>query len=143
GILVAVNSALAQGHGHHHSHRHQGGLSGGPPPGYFSPFYLAGIGPYGPFVLVPPPPPMLGPLVPLRSPPQYDSGNTRAGPIPPRSPQGIKVSPGLSKTKRGDPEKSSELATLGDRLFRAGNLKRASERYDQAIRADARSASPR
>jgi len=37
--------------------------------------------------------------------------------------------------KRGDPARSAQLMTLGDRLFRAGNFKRAEERYQQALRA--------
>jgi len=37
--------------------------------------------------------------------------------------------------KRGDPARSNQLMTVGDRLFRAGNLKRAEERYQQALRA--------
>jgi tetratricopeptide (TPR) repeat protein len=37
--------------------------------------------------------------------------------------------------KRGDPARSNQLMTVGDRLFRAGNLKRAEERYHQALRA--------
>ncbi|MDX2037925.1 MAG: tetratricopeptide repeat protein [Isosphaeraceae bacterium] len=43
---------------------------------------------------------------------------------------------------RPSPAKRSELVTLGDRLFRAKNLKRAEERYVQAVRADPNSAAP-
>jgi hypothetical protein len=44
--------------------------------------------------------------------------------------------------KRSDPARSGQLMTVGDRLFRAGNLKRAEERYQQALRADPDSAAP-
>ncbi len=37
--------------------------------------------------------------------------------------------------KRNDPARSDQLMRVGDRLFRAGNLKRAEERYQQAFRA--------
>lgn len=143
GVFLSLNTASAQPAGPGplgHRHRHHHGGWGGPPAGYLAPFYLAGIGPNGPYFFGPPPPPPLGPI---RTAPQYDSGSTRAGPIPPKAPQGIRVNPGATKPKRGDPERAAELTTLGDRLFRAGNLKRASERYDQAIRAHTRSASPR
>jgi cytochrome c-type biogenesis protein CcmH/NrfG len=36
--------------------------------------------------------------------------------------------------KRSDPTRAAQLMTLGDRLFRAGNLKKAEERYQQALR---------
>ncbi len=45
--------------------------------------------------------------------------------------------------RRGDAARSAELAILGDRLFRAGNLPRAVERYEQAIKADPDKANPR
>jgi len=38
------------------------------------------------------------------------------------------------KLKRGDPVRAGQLITIGDRLFRAGNLKKAEERYQQAVR---------
>lgn len=41
----------------------------------------------------------------------------------------------LPAEKRSDPNRSSQLMTIGDRLLRAGNLKRAEERYQQALRA--------
>jgi tetratricopeptide (TPR) repeat protein len=45
--------------------------------------------------------------------------------------------------KRRDPARAAELTTIGDRLFRAGNLPRATERYEQAIKADPQAATPR
>jgi tetratricopeptide (TPR) repeat protein len=44
---------------------------------------------------------------------------------------------------RRDPERAARLTVIGDRLFRAGNLKHAFERYQQAVQADPDSASPR
>lgn len=47
------------------------------------------------------------------------------------------------RSKARDANRSKELIELGDRLFRAGNLIRASERYEQAIRANGDLAEPR
>jgi tetratricopeptide (TPR) repeat protein len=41
-----------------------------------------------------------------------------------------------ARTPQTDPTYAAELITLGDRLFRAGNLSRAVDRYEQAIRAE-------
>jgi tetratricopeptide (TPR) repeat protein len=51
--------------------------------------------------------------------------------------------PGQRKDKPADLARSAHLATLGDRLFRAGNLKKAEERYLQAMRLAPDLASPR
>ena len=51
--------------------------------------------------------------------------------------------PAAPRPARRDGNRSKEFATLGDRLFRAGNLARSVERYEQAIRADPDSAAPR
>jgi tetratricopeptide (TPR) repeat protein len=48
-----------------------------------------------------------------------------------------------AKAKPADPARSAQLTTLGDRLFRAGNLKKAEERYLQAMRAAPDLAAPR
>jgi tetratricopeptide (TPR) repeat protein len=42
-----------------------------------------------------------------------------------------------------DPVRSKQLDTIGDRLFRSGNLKRAAERFDQAMHANPNAAAPR
>jgi len=47
-----------------------------------------------------------------------------------------------SRPRAPDANRAKELMTLGDRLFRAGNLIRAVERYEQAIRADPNEADP-
>ena len=41
----------------------------------------------------------------------------------------------VAPPKKVEPAKSKQLVTIGDRLFRAGNTRRAEERYEQAVRA--------
>jgi cytochrome c-type biogenesis protein CcmH/NrfG len=43
---------------------------------------------------------------------------------------------------KNDPARAAQLVTLGDRLFRGGNLKKAEDRFQQAARADSSQASP-
>lgn len=62
-------------------------------------------------------------------------------PMPARAPRPSAVL--RSSLRPVDPAKSAQLATIGDRLFRARNIKRAAERYEQAIRLDPDSAPPR
>jgi thioredoxin-like negative regulator of GroEL len=45
--------------------------------------------------------------------------------------------------RTGKPAKAAELVTIGDRLFRAGNLHRAQFRYEQAVEAHPNSAAAR
>jgi tetratricopeptide (TPR) repeat protein len=47
-----------------------------------------------------------------------------------------------ARPAKPDPARADQLTTLGDRLFRGGNLKRAEERYQQAARADPNRAAP-
>jgi cytochrome c-type biogenesis protein CcmH/NrfG len=47
-----------------------------------------------------------------------------------------------TRPRARDANRWKELMTLGDRLFRAGNLIRAAERYEQAIRANPDEADP-
>jgi cytochrome c-type biogenesis protein CcmH/NrfG len=67
------------------------------------------------------------------------------GPLLPAPPPGVI---GMNGNKRRpanatDPVRSDRLTTLGDRLFRAGNFKKAEERYLQAIRTAPDLAKPR
>ncbi len=48
----------------------------------------------------------------------------------------------LPQKIRPEPAKSDGLVTIGDRLFRAGNYRRAEDRYEQARRANPNSATP-
>jgi tetratricopeptide (TPR) repeat protein len=48
-----------------------------------------------------------------------------------------------ARAKAPDPARAAQLIIVGDRLFRAGNLKKAEERYLQAMRAAPDLASPR
>jgi Tetratricopeptide repeat len=64
-------------------------------------------------------------------------------PAPPRNLMGADRNVRPANLKRPDPGRSDRLTTLGDRLFRAGNFKRAEERYLQAIRTAPDLAKPR
>ena len=65
--------------------------------------------------------------------------------LPPPPPELTKLDRNIrpANIKRTDPGRSDRLTTLGDRLFRAGNFKRAEERYLQAIRVATDLAKPR
>lgn len=119
----------------HHGHGGRGRISGTAWPIFFG-FGTTGMyAPFPPILFLGPSmffpggngmmgQPMMGggPFVPPPPPPGL-AGRNPAANIPP---------PAL---KRGDPARSNQLMTVGDRLFRAGNLKRAEERYQQALRA--------
>jgi hypothetical protein len=67
-------------------------------------------------------------------------------PLMPPPPPGFLAPNGAmagNKAKPSDPGRSAQLTTLGDRLFRAGNLKKSDERYLQAMRAAPDLAAPR
>jgi thioredoxin-like negative regulator of GroEL len=159
------------GQSHHGSHGyHQGGGQGpvsvvAPPGvaiaavggGYTSwPFY-GGIGLGGvPFSYVPPLilfaptglSPVMGPLVaPIPGP---SSSGPLAGPWPPPAgalpPAGKGAGAGPAeppKARWADATRAMQLVTYGDRHFRAGDLRHASERYSQAMVADPGLAAPR
>jgi len=99
-------------------------------PTYYGP---ALIGPM-PGIGVPPVPPVnfepftQNPIVPL---PILPNGSGAANP-------GLTARP-----QRPNPARAGQFVTFGDRLFRARNFKRATERYEQAIKADPKSATPR
>ncbi len=58
-----------------------------------------------------------------------------AGPPPPSAPS-------VSRPRRPDAKRAEERVQVGDRLFRAGELVKATERYEQAHNADPGSATP-
>jgi tetratricopeptide (TPR) repeat protein len=89
---------------------------------------------YSPIVVIAP-----GSFVPAVAPimPSFAPGR---GPLLPPPPPGMVVPPAKEKVarvnlKHGDPVRAGQLITVGDRLFRARNLKKADERYQQAMRA--------
>jgi tetratricopeptide (TPR) repeat protein len=149
GAVLPLSAVQAQQHSRTHHHHHPGSGSGGSGPVVSSaPFYLVAPGPYGPFTFVPPQivvgPNGVATLIGMPPPPpKFDSGKSLAGPPPSDQMKGLTASPGVAKTKSADVSKAAHYVTLGDRLFRAGNAKRAAERYEQAARTDPRSAAPR
>lgn len=153
-VLASVSMpALAGSHSggapHHHggSHHHGGGFPfgvGGGWAGYPFPYYQSfGVGGF-PIVFMPPifaySPNWYPPYAPPVQAPGWN-GNALAGPMPPLA-MGRPVAD-VPKRKKSEPEKSKQLVTVGDRLFRAGNNRRAAERYEQAAKADPHAAAPR
>lgn len=108
--------------------------------------YFAGIGPNGPFVLVPP----TAFMGPWAAPPAMAEGpvplGVQRGPIAPPPPPGWPgaAAPGRAEKAVGrqDAARSAQLVVIGDRLFRAGKLRNAEDRYRQAARLDIASATP-
>jgi cytochrome c-type biogenesis protein CcmH/NrfG len=70
-------------------------------------------------------------------------GGPLGGPMPPPAFVRAPAVAHQANAQRIDGPKSEQLVTIGDRLFRAKNLKRAEERYGQALRADPGAAAPR
>lgn len=128
---LALGQVHFHGAGHHH---HHGPLPPRPP---FVPVYPVPI------------------LVPFAGMPFYPGGASwspaflppPAGPIPaiPAPPEGDPPVPSkqVPRAMRTDTAQAAKLVKMGDNLFRAGNLNRARERYQQASRADASAAVPR
>ncbi len=63
-------------------------------------------------------------------------------PLLPPPPAQALPAPAPSTRKPSDPDRAAHLLTLGDRLFRGGNLKKAEERYQQARAAAPDRAAP-
>jgi hypothetical protein len=133
------------GHGGHGGHgSHGGGMNHGP--GFGGGFVGFGFGfgvggfysAYSPVLFIgpggffPPFPAMMPPQGPLLPPPFPD--------VMPMQPA---IKPRPASLKHGDPARAAQLMTLGDRLFRAANLKKSEERYQQAVRAAPDLAAPR
>jgi cytochrome c-type biogenesis protein CcmH/NrfG len=98
-------------------------------PGGFSGGVVFGPYAYAPPLFPGPVMPVFEPVVPALAFPNFPvpMANPARPPRPARAP---------------DANRAKELMTLGDRLFRAGNLIRAVERYEQSIRADPNEADP-
>ncbi|WP_422926938.1 tetratricopeptide repeat protein [Singulisphaera sp. PoT] len=73
------------------------------------------------------------------------NGYGLAGPLPavPRPAAAPNPQPAVQQKKAGDEARAKQYVTFGDRLFRAGNYRKAEERYEQAARTDPHSAIPR
>jgi hypothetical protein len=124
--------------GEHHHHHHQGGVpivvGFGPwwpgPYGYGYPVFAAGP------VLMPPPVVTVFPFINDQMFLPQNAPNIANQPMRP-------VGNAAPRPRPHDTTRGKELTELGDRLFRAGNLPRAVERYEQAIRANPDRAEPR
>jgi hypothetical protein len=133
------HTALARQHGGGH---HHGGVGGGHGRGgAFGPFN-GGFGVGFPFFY--PPVFLIGPGMFLAPMPVVMPN----GPLMPLPPPGILQPPLLANVRAGraknaDPARAAQLLLIGDRLLRAGNLKKAEERYLQAMRAAPDLAAPR
>jgi hypothetical protein len=97
---------------------------------YVPSFMVIGPGGFVPPIgaMVPPPVPMRGPLLP--TPPRRLTERWPAD------------DPKPAAAPKADPVRGGQLMTVGDRLFRAGNLKKAEERYQQAAKLIADQAGP-
>ena len=136
-VLVGTQTTEARHIGPLHSH--VGGAVSGP--GHFMvgggfawygpPFYMT-IDPLGR-------PMMFVPTFPSFVPTAFLPIQRFGGPAPMQ----VRAFPGGGLRKPSNPSKATQLVTIGDRLFRAGNVKRAAERYGQALRADPAAATPR
>ena len=139
--LLGHGGGGSGGHGGHGGGMHHGiGWGGGYGYGFGVGGWYYGYSPFlffGPAGFFPPYPAMMPPVM------------ARQGPLLPPPPPGmllpmqpaVKVRP--ANFKRGDSTRATQLMTFGDRLFRAGNLKKAEDRYEQAVRAAPDLAAPR
>ncbi len=147
-LVVGISGPARAQHGHggggHHLHGvgpWHGGIGVFPTFGFP---YFAGVGgtPYVPSVLVMGPGGAFLPYGPMIPPPTLQRGPLLPAPPPEvvgRWPKGQAQPVAAPKT---DPARAEQLMTVGDRLFRAGNFKKAEERYQQAVRAASDQAAP-
>jgi hypothetical protein len=133
----------ASWHGGHGAGNHGGlpGHSGS----FFTGFGAGGGGFYytyspimviGPGWFLAPFPAMMPPFIPAQGP-------LLPPPIPGMFAPGPRANARPANFRHGDPLRAGQLITLGDRLFRAGNLKKAEERFQQATRTAPDLAGPR
>jgi hypothetical protein len=145
-LIFAAGPASTRAQSHHHHHPGMGmglGAVSGVGIGYGLPFY-AGFGfnafpiTYAGFL------PGFGPSL-WNGPPALREGTGVAGPLPGTvaAPLRWPAAGNGAKPKKTDSTRSGQLVTIGDRLFRAGNLHRAAERYEQAMNADLTASAPR
>jgi hypothetical protein len=150
-LVVTMTIPARAGHGQMHRRFWQGGHGGG---GHGHSFghggaFFGGFG-VGGFYYAYPPIFVIGPagfIPPF--PAMTPFGVPGPGPLLPPPPPGLLAAPQLrgnlrpANFKRGDAVRAGQLITIGDRLFRAGNLKKADERYQQAMRSAPDLAVPR
>jgi hypothetical protein len=91
--------------------------------------------PFGSTILVPG---LLGGPLPATA---FDKGAV-APPPPPGLIRPQREDVPVVKVRRGDASRAAQMTTVGDRMFRIANWKRAEERYLQAARLDPGSAAP-
>ncbi len=152
-LLLAPSSSRAQhGHMRRRGAGHSMGAGGnslaavGGYPGFFVMPYYATFGPGG--VVGYYPGLMMGPggfgFAPnaLMGPPPMASRGALLPPPPPDIAARWPHEAEKPARAPSDPKRANQLMTIGDRLFRAGNLKKAEERYQQAVRAAADMAAP-
>jgi hypothetical protein len=120
------------GHGGHHRGGQFGGLGFGAGVGFGVglPFVYAPVFVMGPGMF--PTPPMMMPVGPLMP-----------RPMPGMLPPGFNADFPPARMKNADPARAGQLMVVGDRLLRAGNLKKAEERYLQALKTAPDLAAPR
>ena len=139
-ILVTMTIPVQAGHGgsghggsspgggvHHTFNGNAGGFFPGFGVGGGGFFYYSPILVIAPGGFMPPMPAMMPPFMPRRGPLLAPPPPGMLGPDPRAN-----VRP--ANVRHGDPVRAAQLITVGDRLFRAGNLKKAEERYQQAMR---------
>lgn len=155
-LLALCGSARAQSRGHgggyHHHHGHKPPISPvtiNPSPGGGGPVYptlppglpvVIGGGGWVPFPVV------VGPVAPTAfpaMPPLWQPAPDPLMMMPAIMPRPTPAPAAAARPRPRDNARVKELVELGDRLFRAGNLIRASERYEQALKANPDKAEPR
>ena len=151
-ILVTMTLPVQAGPGGMHGvsgHGGNGGGNHGAFSGHSGPFFVGfGVGgggfyyAYSPFLVmgpggfVPPFPAMMPPFMPTQGP-------LLPPPIPGMFVPQPRANVRPANFRHGDPVRAGQLITLGDRLFRAGNLKKAEDRFQQAARTAPDLAGPR
>ncbi len=141
------------GHTGHHDHDYYGGIplaavgGGYAGYGYGFPVFMGGPVFYTYYPTLVAPGVVMPQIAPL-PPPVLLRGPVAAAP-PPRRVETIPWERGgearpvsTRQTRVGDPKRAAQVLTFGDRLFRAGNTKRAEERYQQALAAAPNQAAP-
>jgi cytochrome c-type biogenesis protein CcmH/NrfG len=142
-LQLPASAQGSRGHGASSPrYQHHGALLHHPPAvlggGYWMwpPYYVVGT-PGGPFVFMPP---VVG-NVPFPVPVVIQRGLIAPPPPPGLVPERAPIAADRVPARR-DPARAAQLLTVGDRLFRANNIKKAEERYTQAARLDPQSAAP-